>query len=412
LSSSGGEIAGWYGGPLIPTSAGAAVASPSAGRASLSCGPGGEKVVADLGRVGHGFGRPVVLSRNGTGGEGLLRVAISGAGVGYAAWLTPNCEWKIVTFHAGRHSRPRRLLPSGAQLQGLFSGGRGPVVALWDEFPAHGRPSIRYARLDRAGRLERVHTVADVHHDDSYPEAAVNDRGQLAVAWTRGGATPGQNQAALVVVCTPSRRCSRPRARTLGGTRPAYENIAVSISDDGTVALVAAGHPNDGQGEAKQLGVWAAVGARGAPLGPMRRLAPAGDFPLAVADGRGGALTAFSHSGRALAWARLAPGHRRFRRPALVSRSSIYEPALAANLEGRFIVVWNRPSRNHNPSYALLATEGRGGHLEASRLVAPASDNVDPAGFSAGIDGRGEAIVLWQDFSSQGTGGLFAARRS
>jgi len=137
-----------------------------------------------------------------------------------------------------------------------------------------------------------------------------------------------------------------------------------------------------------------------------------GDEPVATAAGRAGAVALFNVGDLpidTIAWSTLARRGARFMPAAAVpDNETLNAPVLAANLAGTFAVAWLDNSRAVNARSTLHATIGTASGLAPPQAIATGHEQ--PAEFAAGIDGRGNAVVLWNDYASSGGGrGLFAA---
>jgi hypothetical protein len=134
VNHDGLAVAAWYSGPPPR------VVSYGPRTASSAARWTGNKVVASLGSVAAALRKPVIVATNGTDQRGQIKVALSGSGVGYIAWLRSDLSGDmIVTSHRGRLSSPRSLkLPRGAHLARLAAGLNGPVDAFSDRANGHG----------------------------------------------------------------------------------------------------------------------------------------------------------------------------------------------------------------------------------------------------------------------------------
>ncbi len=109
VNEDGLAVAAWFAGPGPPATAGA---DTVAGPAHWT----GNEVVVSLGSIPHGLGRPLLVARNGTDGQGQVTVAMSGLGIAYVAWLRADDTGSMIaTAQAGKLTHLRRLvLPRGA----------------------------------------------------------------------------------------------------------------------------------------------------------------------------------------------------------------------------------------------------------------------------------------------------------
>jgi hypothetical protein len=407
VSGDGEAIAGWYAAPFpkVSLSRNATSDSPSSHET-------GAKVVVDLGTVAGGFGSPLVVSHRGTAAEGQLQVAVSGDHVAYVAWIgLPNYRWVDATVGYGRASAARPLLPRGAQLIALTAAQQGPVAVVWDA-KRGDHLTLKYGLLDASGRLGRSVTITPVHSDDTYAQVSVNDRGQLAAAWVRGDQDAGGKPKVMVAVCQSVNSCSPPQTLALGQTQPEYVNLATTISTDGTVRVLAAGHDISSGGNDVQMGLWGAIGSSDGGFGGMELISATGDFPVAVADGQAGTLAMFNvgpEAGIGLAWSLSAGPTTPFSQPTSVSAPNSSYPALAANLGGQFVVAWAQSDIDNPSLQSIRATTGTASRLDQPEVVLPAPDQVDGPLFAIGIDRKGDAIFLWNEFRGDGAYGMFTS---
>jgi hypothetical protein len=362
-------------------------------------------VVVDRGTVTGGFNTPVVLSSHGTDQSDGLRVALSGSGVAYAAWTElHHGSWMIATATpAGAFSMPRAFLPQGANLLGLLASRGGPVAAVWSSF---GSPSstavLHYALLRADGSLGRTVTVGPWSPGGEGSPLALNDQGALAavgIAAEEGEGTKPPRP--VVIVCDAAGHCSPPRSLILGRfPAGSFENTAVSLSDDGTVTVLASYFKTYNNGYSAPLGLWYAVRRPRGHWRATHELSPIGDLPVASADGLHGALAVFQDTPggvtAGLDWSLLpATGTRYAKRAAVRDSNSPYRPVLAANSTGGFVTAWySNPQREATAANSsLAAATGKGDRLSRARIIA--SSNVDAETIQTGIDGAGNALVVW-----------------
>ncbi len=133
VNGHGLAVTAWFAGPGPPVAAGGeTVAAPARWT--------GNKIVVSLGSIAHGLGKPLLVARNGTDVQGQIKVAMSGSGIAYVAWLRADHTGSMIaTSHAGKMAKPRRLeLPRGSRLQRLAHGLAGPVDAFSYRANGHG----------------------------------------------------------------------------------------------------------------------------------------------------------------------------------------------------------------------------------------------------------------------------------
>lgn len=411
VAANGQTLAGWFGGPPPPprTSSGKLVSPPATPWT-------GSDVMLDPGTVDRGFGAPVVLSTRGSDGPAGLQVAISGAGVAYAAWEQTGGPWMISSASSGgSFNNPHPLLPGRGQLSSLVRSPTGPVAAVWFAWIGE-TPLLRYALLRPDGTLGRTITVGPWSGSAGGTSFALNDRGEFAaldiVGQVEEGTVP---PAPLVHVCNAAGRCSPPHELRFGHVPArADENQAIALSDDGTVTVLASfsklpEHPAANT----PLGLWAAVRRPGKQWSASQELSRAGEEPLAVADGEGSATVLFQHFwtpglrflGNRLETSTLPATGTHLTRPAWVRGMEVPNPAtLVANTAGDYLIVGI--PRNANQAGILAVSGNPSGHGSAQVVVPGEVSGETPA---AGIDRDGDAVVLWDEFSDSGSHGVFTA---
>jgi hypothetical protein len=286
------------------------------------------------------------LSSHGFGG---LYVAQS-ASVTYVAWTElGHPGWRIAAIDQGRVSKPT-VLPANAQLQGLFTGRSRQVAAVWIT-PASPAFFVHYAFLGVNGRLRRQGNISMMVRGVSYPEVAINDQGDLAVAWVDA---PKAGGGTMLVLCDARGLCSRPRRLAVPVAQPSeVEEVAVSLADNGTAAVMAA-YFDGGPYPGLSRGLWTVVGHVDRHQESSSKLASWGELPVAVGSGAAGATAMFNTSSVTLAWTFLDPATGRFIRPMPVpGTGDSSPPSIAASLNGQFLAAWYRTTRNSNPLYEL-----------------------------------------------------------
>jgi hypothetical protein len=415
VSEDGRAIAAWFSGTPPQVEAG-----PARGRGVATAWKG-STVVVDRGTVAGGFGAPVVLSGHGTDESNELKVALSRAGVAYATWSeTGTGRTMIAAASSDRaFSRPRALLPKNARLLGLLASHRGPVAAVWDTFGTGSSSAVlHYALLRADGSLGRAVTVGPWNGSTEGAPFALNDQGAFAAVGTDGHDGEGvQPPRPVVSVCDAAGHCSPARVLSLGRIPAgANEQNTVALSDDGTVTVLAGysknlEHPS---GYSAPLGLWEAARRPDGRWQAVGELSPDGNFPVVATDGVHSALTVFQKEPGGvlggLAWAQLPGTDTRSANPAMLSGpNSPYPPVLAANIASDFVIAWNdQPQGLVNAAESsVAATTGGQDHLSHTQLIA--QGNVAAKTIQTGIDGTGEAIVVWSDFIGNHSQGVFAA---
>jgi hypothetical protein len=419
VAQDGRTLAAWFGGPAPPP-------TTSSGRLVDPSGPpwSGSDVVLDTGSVDGGFGAPMVLSSDGSDGPEGLQVAISGAGVAYAAWEQRRGPWMIASAAGGESfSAPHVLLASPDQFWRLVRSPGGPVAAVWFAPSRSGRV-LRYALLRANGQLGRVVTVGAWNGAIEGTPFALNDRGEFAsvdmVGQEEEGAVP---PAPLVRVCNVAGRCGRAHELRFGRIPAgAEENNAIALTDDGTVTVLAGfSKPPKNPAPNTPLGLWAAVRRPGGRWSTPQELSRAGEEPKALADGEGSAVAVFQHFwtpdlrflGNRLETSTLPSTGARLSHPAFVQGLEVGGPAtLAANLSGDYVIAGThreseaRGSEPMNTASILVATGGPTGLASAQPVVTGEVMGQKPP---AGIDRTGDIVVLWNEDTTRGGQGIFVA---
>ncbi len=402
VAEDGQTLAAWFGGPPPPLPCAGMVCPPTA---SWS----GSEVVLDQGSVDGGFGEPVVLSTHGSDGPEGLQLAISGTGVAYAAWEEKSGQWMISSASAGvSFINPHKLLAGDNQLLSLLRSPAGPVAAVW-----RGASSIlHYALLRPEGTLGRTITVGRWNDSAGGTPFALNDRGEFAALGIVGQVEEGTvPPAPLVHICNAVGRCSRPHELRIGHIpAKADENNAIALSNDGTVTVLAAfsklpKHPAANT----PLGLWAAVRRPGKHWSIPQELSRAGDEPLAVADGEDSAMVLFDHFwtphlrflGNQLETSTLPSIGTHLTQPTVVRGLDAPEPpALVANTSGTYLIAGIPRESGSAGQRSIVAVRGSAGGSGAAHLVISGEVSGNPP--PAGIDGNGDAVVLWDEAESHG----------
>jgi hypothetical protein len=413
VAENGQTLAGWFGGPRPPLPCAGMVCPPPAAPWS------GSEVVLDQGTVDGGFGAPVVLSTHGSDGPEGLQIAVSGTGVAYATWEQKSGPWMISSAASGgSFTAPRTLLPGRGQLYSLVRSPAGPVAAVW--FAWIGKtPILRHALLRPDGTLGRTITVGRWNGSGEGTPFALNDRGEFAALDLVGRVEEGVVPPALLVhICSAAGRCSRPHELRFGHI-PAKvdENNAIALSDDGTVTVLASfsklpKHPAANT----PLGLWAAVRRPDTRWSTPPKLSRAGDEPLAVADGEGSAMVLFDHFwtphlrflGNRLETSMLPSTGTHLMRPTVVRGLEAPEPStLVANTSGAYLIVGIPRESESADKASIVAVGGSAGGLGSAHLVVSGKVSGHPP--PAGIDRNGDAVVLWDEYGSSSTHGVFAS---
>jgi hypothetical protein len=414
VAENGQTLAGWFGGPHPPLPcAGMICPAPTTPWS-------GSEVVLDQGTVEGGFGAPVVLSTQGSDGPEGLQVAISRTGVAYAAWEQKSGPWMISSAAPGASfTVPHTLLPGRGQLS-LVRSPAGPIAAVWFAW-IDKTPLLRYALLRPDGTLERTITVGRWDGSGEGTPFALNDRGEFAALDMVGGAEEGAVPPTLLIhICNAAGHC--PRAQRLRfGHIPARaeENDAIALSGDGTVTVLASfSKPPKHPAANTPLGLWAAVRRPDTRWSAPQKLSRAGDEPLAVVDGESSAIVLFDHFwtpqlrflGNRLETSTLPPTGTHLTRPTIVRGLEAPEPStLVANTSGAYLIVGIRRESESTDKASIGAVSGSASGLGTAHPQLVVSGEVSGHPPPAGIDRNGDTVVLWDEYASSGTHGVFAS---
>lgn len=414
VSEDGDVLAAWDGGPRpLPAKAGDAVggSSPSGGQSAWS----GSSVVIDTGTVSGGFGPPVTLAEHAADVDNGLDVAISGTGVRYVAWETHAAGWMIASAAPGQGFTAAHALPG--RLARLLASPDGPVAAVW-----HTRAALRYALLTAKGGLGRVVDVPGRVEREGQP-LALNDRGAFAaVENTAEDAGVSGPPHPIVYLCEPSGHCMAPHPLKMAHP-PAgsEENDAVTLSDDGTLTVLAAfSKPPKHPAANTPWGLWDSTRRPGGRWSVPREISNGGESPLAASDGRSSAVTVFQHFWTPkLRWLKdrieisvLRARGGRFAPPQLVRGAEAPDPAtLATTMSGGLLVGWIDSGsivEGEHDEPGVYAVTGSAMHPGAPQLVA--SGEVSGETPAAGIDRNRQGVILWSGSTqNHNTGGVYAS---
>ncbi len=409
VAESGESLAGWFSGMPAPRlKAGGRAGARGARLAAESAAWTGSTVVVDRGTTIGEFGTPIVLSTHGSDSSSGLHIVLSGSGVAYAAWTDRHGgSWMIATAApGGAFSTPRALLPKSANLLELLASRKGPVAAVWSTFgsPSSSSWVLHYALLRADGSLGPTVTVGSWRPATGEESPfALNDHGAFAAVGIAGEQEGSRAPRPLVSVCDTTGRCSPPQLLKLSRIPDvsAEEQNAVSLSDDGTVTVLAGyDKPPNNHGYAAPLGLWDAVRRPNGRWGAAQELSPIGNAPLATADGPHGALTVFQDEPggvtAGLGWSLLPATGDHYAKPTVVRGSnSPYPPVLAVNNAGSFVTAWyDEPDTEVTAADSSLGA-ATGNNDSPSRAQIVASGNVEAKTIQTGVDSAGDALVIW-----------------
>jgi hypothetical protein len=416
----GAVVAGWLQGPPPRVSFGAgrsiSSASPFVGPAMATR----QRVVVDWGSLAGGVRAPLVLASAPSGSEGAPWVAGAGSEA-FVAWDERRAQdVQLALLHGGRVVLKRALGLRDAELVALegLSGNRAEIV--WDQY-GHGFPLLKAALITPSGRIGKPVLIAHPGgRDTAAIEISINARGDLVAAYVHDEAffaghpgTPNRHGSARVMlsVCEPALHCTGPRGLRLGATKPVCIHPAVAMTTNGTAIMLAAAQDADAIGCGDPAAVWQASAAPGHRFATARKIAASGDSPIATPAGRAQAIAALNPGVapyQTVAWTTIRAAARN---PVALRRvpdgDVINPPLLAANGGGRFVLVWEHASSHRNPRISLKAAIGAGTKLK--HLHRLADGNHPPQSVATAMNAHGDAIVLWNDFTSSGGQSMHAA---
>jgi hypothetical protein len=155
--------------------------------------------------------------------------------------------------------------------------------------------------------------------------------------------------------------------------------------------------------------MWAAVSRGGTRFRSTGEVSTTGNFPVAAASQRG--AVALFNVGLppidTIAYATLSPSGDGFTAAHdIPDHETVNSPVLAADRGGSFAAAWLDNDRAVNAPDSLQVTTGTSATLASPQAIPPTAGH-QPEELAVGIDGRGEAIVLWDDFAGY-SHGMFA----
>ncbi len=150
-----------------------------------------------------------------------------------------------------------------------------------------------------------------------------------------------------------------------------------------------------------------------ADRGGLPQISATGQDQVSAAVGARGAIALFNVGEvpiKTIAWSRLAASW--FTRPRILDREQVGPGVIAAgNPEGDSAFAWfDAPAGLvTDTSYSIHAALGSGGSLSAPQTIAPGTDHLSAGYLAGGIDGHGDAIVVWDEFTGSQSRGVFAS---
>jgi len=363
----------------------------------------GGSVVAVVGDVRGAFSRPVTVVRYRNDGPDDVRAAVSSTGAVFVTWTRIDSPRTLVARVGTQGAtRPRVLLPRGAQLYELTSGLDGPILVSW-QVPHNRGETLDDAPLLASGRLGPVRRLVFVPPSARQMELAFNDRGGALVAWLKTLSQRSQSvpSPAEVIVCPPAGRCEPTRTVPLGPPGAhANEFLAAALTDDDTAVVASDAQINTDPGGPSfpaDAGVWAAVSRDGGPSAPQQQISATGNGPALAAVGRDGVVLSYTppRAAPAADWdapavATLAPGGLHFRPAGQYPGTATGDVpfVLSGAGSGAFAVCWQTLVGNQD--LARIAIGGPGG------IGTP--HGLGNTNFRAiALDGRGDALVGWSN---------------
>ncbi len=302
-------------------------------------------------------------------------------------------------------------------LAGL-SGNRAELV--WEQY-GHGFPLLKAALVTAAGKIGKPVLIAHPGGDDTAAtEISINLGGDLVAAYVHdqasftgphGAPSRHGNARVMLSVCRAAVRCTGPRGVGLGATRPVCINPAVVMTSSGSAILVAAAMNGGPIGCGYPAGIWQASALSGHRFGAARKIVASGDSPIATPDGPAQAIAALNPGVapyQTVAWTTIRAAARSsvsLRR--VPDGDVINSPSLAANAGGQFVLVWEHASSHRNPRISLKAAIGAATKLK--HLHRLTDSNHPPQSVATAMNAHGDAIVVWNDFTSSGGQNMHAA---
>jgi hypothetical protein len=372
-------------------------------------------MMAAVGTLSGRFGKPQLLAALDTGVWSTPRVAIAGNGIAYAVWQNDKRgDWVVATATGGRFSAPRPFgIPPRAQLQQLAGAGEGPVAAVWLRYGVHSAPAYRYALLRPDGRVGRMVTIGHLGSPLEAVQFAINDGGAVAASWVNTGKPFGGTRVSAVL-CAPAGSCS-PR-HTIHFRDPIGQNanVTTTLSGGGTATIMTSGYsaPAPPSGSSTVFGLQAAIGRTGSAFQSEPPISSTGQQQVSTAIGAHGAAALFNFGGvpvKTIAWSRLTAHG--FTAPRILDHEQTGPGLIAAgNREGEVELAWlDAPAGAITPtSYSIHAVLGTGRSLAAPQTIVRGADHVNPGYLAGGIDGRGNALIVWDTFTGAQSQGVFA----
>jgi hypothetical protein len=381
------------------------------------CGrPSHLRMMAVAGTLPGRLGKPQLLAALATNVMSSPRVAVAGDGRAYAVWQNDKRgDWVVAVAAGGRFSAPHPLgIPPRAQLQELAGAGDGPVAAAWLQYGVHSAPVYRYALLRPDGTIGQTITIAHLGSPLQNVEFAINDSGKVLASWVNSGKPFGGTRISAVI-CTTAGRCSRRRAIHFPQPVGQSLNVTATLSDGGTATIMTSGFtdPTPPATFATRFGLQAVVSRDGGPFRSFPQISATAQHQVSGAVGAHSAVALFNVGGipiKTIAWSRLTASG--FTAPRVLDREEV-GPGLVAtgNPEGDSAFAWIDAPLGlvTDTSYSIHAALGSGASLSAPQTIAPGADRVGAGYLAGGIDGHGDAILVWDEFIDSQSRGVFAS---
>ena len=170
--------------------------------------------------------------------------------------------------------------------------------------------------------------------------------------------------------------------------------------------------PARGAESSQQAGLQAAVSRRHSGFLPGPRISATGQQQVAAALGVNSAAALFNTGGipvKTIAWSRLTAHG--FTSPQVLDHAQAGPGLVAAgNPEGDLALAWfDAPvGLLTDTSYSIHAALKTPGSPGTPVTIVPATDHVAGGRLAGGIDGHGDAIVVWDSTDNSRTAGVFA----
>jgi hypothetical protein len=198
---------------------------------------------------------------------------------------------------------------------------------------------------------------------------------------------------------------------TAGGIGNGMWHGGVAVANDPAVNEIAPAVAVDKNGNAvvvymHDAEIWGAyynvsTGLWGTP-GPIDSREGQGSSPQVAVDGSGNYLAVWNqNSAYPGIWQSMSSDGKKWSAPTSITGTAAYTPVIAMNASGQTIVAWyEQPGLPSNDNIQAVAAIGTStGNSWTNQVLRPAADYSD-RNPSVGIDGKGNAFVVWQEDNS------------